>query len=107
MTAITYTDIVKTGILKQLARSGEVFTIKIKGEADLLVTPQTARNKEKKLIKFSQKLTIPKDLKTTEIDFSNYDFNNPSAIRPIEDGETYASISPSFEQYFHANSDKN
>ena len=107
MTAITYTDIVKTGILKQLARNGEVFTIKIKGEADLLVTPQTSQNKEKKLIKLNQKLTIPDNFKTDEIDFSNYDLGAIPALRPAEDGATYASISPSFEHYFQSDSNKN
>jgi hypothetical protein len=106
MTAITLTDILKSGILKKLARQGESFVIKIKGEADLLVTPQTAKNKPKKLIKFSQKLTIPDNYKTSETDFSNYDLDQPPAFRPVQDDEAYATVSPSFEQYLSTDSDQ-
>jgi hypothetical protein len=106
MTAITLTDIVKSGILKKLARQGESFVIKIKGEADLLVTPQTTKNKLKQLIKFGEKLAIPNIYKTSEIDFSKYDLDQPPTFRPVQDDETYATVSPSFEQYFTTDSDQ-
>ena len=97
MTAITHTDIVKSGILKKLARLGEEFTIKMRGEPDLLVIPQTAGKKKKKLIKFTETITIPEVYKCFDLDFSNYDINQPPIIRPIKDGQSYATVSPSIE----------
>ncbi len=102
MTAITHTDIVKSGILKKLARLGKEFTIKMRGEPDLLVIPQTAHNTKKKVVKCTETLTIPEIYKTIDKDYSNYDIDQPIVFRPATDGETYATISPSFEHYFTA-----
>lgn len=100
MTDVTYTEIVKSGVLRKLARKGEEFFIKLKGEPDLLVIPQTNEKKKKQTIRYTEPLTIPDQYKSNEYDFSNYDFDKPIPIRPERDDETYATISPSSEQYF-------
>lgn len=102
MTDITFTDIQKSGVLRKLARGGKEFVIKLRGEPDLLVIPQTTNNKKKKVIKCTEILTIPDEFKTKDKDYSNYDIDQPPVFRPATDGETYASVSPSFEHYFSA-----
>lgn len=107
MTDITFTDIQKSGILKKLARQGKEFVIKLRGEPDLLVIPQTASNKKKKVIKCTQALTIPDIYKTKDIDFSNYDIDQPLLFRPSRDDETCATVSPSVEHLLTADYDQN
>jgi hypothetical protein len=107
MTDITFTDIQKSGVLKKLARQGKEFVIKLRGEPDLLVIPQTSEKKRKQLIKCSETLVIPDEYKTSEFDFSKYDFDTPYPVRPVADGETYASLSPSLEHLLTADFDQN
>lgn len=102
MQSITYTQIVNSGILKELITSGQAFVIKMKGLPDAIVTPEKTEGKPKKRVVYSQTLTIPQEYISNK-DFSNYDFTTPLPARPIEHGETYATFSYSTEQYFNTN----